>query len=141
MARRSRAAVVATVTAVRQGPGIPTGHEHDPPDPDIETQRIALRVQQRWFGRIAPTFELFKTGSERDWGQGDPPYRVGERYIVYIGDRRSDGSYLPVAPDGRLRLRGRLAEPLIAGRVARAVAWLTAEELRTASRLARRGLR
>ncbi len=72
------AAVVATVAEVRQGP-LATGGS---PDDALPTQRISLSVVERWFGAVPDTFELAKTGSADQWLEGDPPYRVGERYAL-----------------------------------------------------------
>lgn len=78
-------------------------------------------------------------GDQTTWGEGDPPYRVGERLALFLDRQRwSDGSYKLVAPDGRLRIGGGLLRPTIGGRVARQLNALTVEEARTAARLARR---
>jgi hypothetical protein len=123
----SRFAAIATVTGVEAGPPLPQG---DPNEPDTPTQRVAFEVTRRVLGRAPSRFTLFKTGSEEVWGEGDPPYVVGERYLLFVRKRRDDaGMYLPVAPDGRLRIvQGGLVESLIHGRIARLLAGLTMRE-------------
>ncbi len=131
MVRRTKHAVFAQVTSVRQGPP----ENLDEPGHEIEgvpSQRIRFRTEQRWFGHVGSRFRLYKTGTQHGWGEGDPPYVRGERYLVFLGTRRDDGSFLPTAIHGRLRLDTGLLRPFIGGPVARRLAWLTVDEARVA---------
>ena len=104
MEQESTAAVIAEVTEVRAGPDLVARAEGDPTSViRIPTQRIELRAQRTLSGSAPESFTLFKQGSAEYYFEGDPFYRVGERYLLFIRKREaSDGTYLPVAPDGRL---------------------------------------
>lgn len=131
MVRRSGAAVVADVLAVRAGSPVgPTGDPHL----QVRTQRVTFRVTQRWFGRIGSRFTLFKSGDDTSWGEGDPPYKPGERYVLYLDrERFTDGSWKFIAPDGRFRVIEGLLRPTYAAPVGRQVSNLTVEETRSAT--------
>jgi len=66
----------------------------------IANQRIALQVERRLKGRVAPAIELFHTGDQDFVLDGDPPYEVGQMYLLFLMSRE-DGSYLVVSPEGR----------------------------------------
>jgi hypothetical protein len=88
------------------------------------TQRVALAVEQRLLGNAPARVELFKIGSQTEWIEEDPPYSVGERYLLFVRPRRGDGrrAWLPVSPDGRLRVtRAGDLQPLATGPVADAL--------------------
>jgi hypothetical protein len=103
---KSPAVVAGTVVAISAGPPLTDGAE----DGGLPTQRIRITVDDRVYGDVPDTFELFKTGSNDRWIEGDPPYEVGERYVFFLQPRvNGDGSvepdtYVPVAPDGRLKI-------------------------------------
>jgi hypothetical protein len=133
---RAPAAVLARVARVRSGPPL----AEDGEAVRTPTQRIELVVERRLRGTTPARLALFKTGSQTEWIEDDPPYTVGERYLLFIRPRRNDPTraWIPVAPDGRLRIeRGGLA-PLAAGPVGRALA---RERVGTAERLIRRARR
>ena len=135
--RNSRHAVFAEVIAVRDGPP----ENVDEPGHDIEevpSQRIDFRVIDRWFGDVGRRFTLYKTGSQDGWGEGDPPFAVGESDVIFLGRRRPDGAYLRSAIHGRLRLESGVLRPFIEGPVARRLAWLTVGEARSVVRRLRR---
>lgn len=112
LAQRATGVVAAEVTDISVGAAI------DPPDvsvhptPAIPTQRIRFRVDAVLRGDAPKTFTLFRTGSRDFEIEGDPPYAVGERYVMFIEPQRAStgggitGLYLPVGPDGRLKLEG-----------------------------------
>lgn len=121
LTKRSAAVVVATVTGIEPGPSIDDGSGE--PGFAIPTQRIAFAADETWIGDVPAKFKLFKTGSQAVYMDGDPPYAVGERYLLFIAPREGDRStWINPAPDGRLRLRGDTLEPLIDGPVGRALA-------------------
>jgi hypothetical protein len=112
MTERSSAAVLAEVVAVKRGPDLVAGSPTDPGGQfRLPTQRIELRTVRQLEGSAPGTFTLFKNGSEDLYLEADPLYAVSERYVLFVRRRdASDGTYLPVAPDGRLRVEssGRL---------------------------------
>ena len=109
--------VVATVQAVNSGPPLVDGAE----DGGLPTQRIQFKVDDRVYGKAPDVFDLFKTGSGEEWIEGDPPYAAGEQYLLFLEPRiNGDGSvepdtYVPVAPDGRLKIDGDSVRREIAG--------------------------
>jgi hypothetical protein len=134
--------VVARVLEVRQGPDL-----ESPPDPrapdegGIPTQRIAFAVEHTIRGADGSPldrFTLFRTGGSREGDaplslEGDPPYHVGEQYLLFLSRGPGD-TKIPAAPDGRLLLSDGRLRPLIEGAVGDAAAGRTPnaieEELR-----------
>jgi hypothetical protein len=123
--------VEAEVTAIEDGPDLVSDYPGDDPDHDgIPTQRITFDVVEVFKGQIAPTFKLFKTGSDELHVEGDPLYEIGERYMLFLDPQGEPGTYLPAAPDGRLRLdHAEKAEPVIAGPVGSELEGLTPEQV------------
>lgn len=66
----------------------------------VPNQRIALQVERRLKGRVDAEIELFHTGNGEFVLDGDPPYEVGQSYLLFLMPRE-DGSYLVVSPEGR----------------------------------------
>jgi hypothetical protein len=74
------------------------------------TQRIDLHVTETVQGQVPENFTLFKLGEPGVQPDGDPAYQVGERYLLFVRPRLNDdrtapnpdGTYIAVAPDGRL---------------------------------------
>jgi hypothetical protein len=115
LAGKASSVALASVTNVADGPPL----RGDEPDDVMPTQRISFKVEDRWAGSSPSEFVLFKTGSNRNWIEDDPPYSVGEKYLMFVSPRPEDpGTYLPVAPDGRIKLIGGNLRPLIEGAVA-----------------------
>jgi hypothetical protein len=139
LADRAKLVVEAEVAGVRRGaPMWPRGDS--PHATAIPTQRIDLEVVDGLRGGAAAGDELtlFKTGGERGGAalslEGDPPYREGERYVLFL-EPRGDGTYIPSAPDGRLRLGADgEAEPLIEGPVGDALRGLDTASVARAAR-------
>jgi hypothetical protein len=125
---QSDALVEAEVTDVRDGPPIIV----DDASP-IPTQLIDVRTTALLSGEAPETFTLYKLGSEAAYAEGDPPYEVGQRYVIFVTPR-PDGTYLPTAPDGRLleRPSGEV-EPVIDGPVAEQVDGSTPAEVESAA--------
>lgn len=136
LVKEARIATRATVVGVADGPRL-FSEAYD--DPGIPTQRITLSADRRIYGRVPKRFVLFKTGSSRAWGHGDPPYAVGERYLIFATRRpENDGTFLNAGPDGRIRVvGGGVLESLIQGRTAQTLAGLTVGEAAQIARRAR----
>jgi|SRR6185295_746974 len=108
------AVVEAEVTAVEPGPALVDPADGTDPDEAIPTQRIGFSTIQVLDGQAPQSFKLFKTGSEELYLRNDPFYRTGERYVLFIRPREGEpGTYLPVAPDGRLRVQDGEAQAFI----------------------------
>jgi hypothetical protein len=133
LVKEATIATEATVVGVREGPRL---FSEASDDPGVPTQRIALRAGRRIYGRVPTRLVLFKTGSPSAWGDGDPPYAVGERYLIFATRRpEGDGTFLNAGPDGRIRVVGGILQSLIPGRISQALAGLTVGE---AGQIARR---
>ena len=124
--------VEAEVTGIDAGPSLV-----DPADPGSEhhaipTQRIAFDVLSVLDGPSpGDDLLLFKTGSEDAHLEGDPPYEAGERYVLFLRPREGEpGTYLPIAPDGRVRLNdGDEGHLFIAGSVKQELEGATVAEI------------
>lgn len=57
----------------------------------IPTQRIAFDVSRVLRGSIDSSFDLFRTGNAEYVLEGDPAYRVGQTYVLFLTPRE-DGS-------------------------------------------------
>jgi hypothetical protein len=110
----SPAIVVAEVDTVQRGEPLiigPSDPETGVP-PSVPTQRIEVHVTQAIDGQTPAGFTLFKLGGPGAQPEGSPPYDVGERYLLFLRPRRNDadtapnpdGTWLVVAPDGRLEM-------------------------------------
>lgn len=101
----ARSIVVARVVGVWDAEDIVTPVEglNDANESRIPNQRIGFEVERRLDGKIDRYFELFHTGNEEFVLSGDPPYEVGEAYVLFV-TLRDDGTYLVVSPEGRYRV-------------------------------------
>lgn len=126
MAGRAQSVVKATVTDITNGPPL-VGDEADDVMP---TQRITFKIGERWRGSSPREFVLFKTGSATRWIEDDPPYSLGEQYVLFVSRRPGDGTYLPVGPDGRIKVQEGRLRPLIDGPVAATVGGLSVPQAR-----------
>lgn len=111
LVENSPAIVLAEVTAVREGDDL----VFDPP-PDggdglrVPTQRIDLHLLEAIDGETPADFTLFKIGGPGDQPEGSPRFDVGERDLLFVRPRlnpdgtapAADGTWVAVAPDGRL---------------------------------------
>lgn len=120
LARGSASMVYAEVRDIRAGEPLVADADGHPEGDQTPTQRITLDTVRHLQGKELPSsFELFRTGSEQLQLEGDPPYELGERYVLFVTEKQDEpGTYIASAPDGRLLedARGRL-EPLIEGPV------------------------
>lgn len=108
----SATVVKATVRAVIDGDDIVMPIPGTESEVDrIPTQRILFEADRVHRGSIDEVFELFHTGNETFVLGGDPPYEVGETYMLFL-QPREDGSHLVVSPEGRFRVRGMAVEPM-----------------------------
>lgn len=95
------AVVVARVTGVYDAPdivvavaGLKSGEDR------IPNQRVAFEVERTILGKVDSTFDLFHTGNESYVLLGDPPYEMGQTYLLFLS-LREDGSYRVISPEGR----------------------------------------
>lgn len=144
LTRRAQAAVVAEVTEVQAGPPL-TGDSEFHPGEGVPTQRVQLRLVDGWYGNLPSEFALFRTGAENMAVEGDPAYRPGERYVLFVdprvaGDgRREPGTFVAVAPDARLKVAGDRVEPVIDGPVGRGLRGRSLAAVKNETRAARKG--
>jgi hypothetical protein len=131
MVAKTDHAVLATVTAVEAGPA---EMSDEPGDPGTPTQRISFRVDERWRGPSIDSFVLYKTGTQSIWIDDDPPYHVGEQYVMFVRARAGDPrTLLNVGPDGRIKIVDGNLRPLIEGAVAARLGGLTVAQARQAT--------
>lgn len=105
------AVVVARVTGVYDAPDIVVpvkGLEND--EHRVPNQRIAFEVKRSVLGEVERSFELFHTGNDNYVLDGDPPYKVGEKYLLFLTPRE-DGSYRVISPEGRFQVTRGGLEP------------------------------
>ncbi len=131
--------VYGEVEEVSEGPRLGDtrpGHELA----SFPTERIRVRVVESYVGDDPPEVTVFRTGGPDFSLEGDPPYRVGERHLLFLRPRADDpGVEIPVGPDGRLRelSDGRL-RAVIEGGVAEELAGRTREAVGAEARELRR---
>lgn len=115
MVARAKVGGLATVTGIAAGPAL----RGDEPDDVMPTQRITLKFDEQWVGSAPSEIVLFKSGSNSSWIEDDPPYKVGEKYLIYASPRPEDpATYLNVAPDARIKVQDGRLRPLVEGSVA-----------------------
>lgn len=101
----STAVVMVRVVGVWDAPDIVVPVEGLNPENEsrVPNQRITFQVTQVVDGKISRTFDLFHTGNEEFIVEGDPPYEVGQNYLLFVTPRE-DGSFLLVSPEGRYQV-------------------------------------
>jgi len=108
------AAVIATVTAVADGAPIVAA-----PDEVNPTVLVTLQVRDRWRGDVPNEITIRWLGTPRGgFLEGDPPYELGQDYVLLLKSRTDGPWYRPEAPDGRLQIVGERVRPVIEGAIA-----------------------
>ena len=94
--------VVATVDRVDAGAPIVTRNKKDGYVTRIPTQRVTFDVRRSRKGSLGEneTFVLFQNGNDHNRFEGDPSYKIGHTYLLFLTPRE-DGTYLVVSPQGR----------------------------------------
>lgn len=98
----SDAVVVARVIEVTDEPDlvVPVEGLHNN-EHRVPNQLIGLEIRKTLFGSVySDEIALFHTGNENFVLDGDPPYEIGEFYVLFL-TQREDGSYRVIAPEGR----------------------------------------
>lgn len=123
--------VEAEVIGIETGPDLVSQSPADSAaEHAIPTQRILFSTLEVLSGQAPSTFKLFKTGSPDMHLKGDPLYRVGERYVLFLEPHGESGTYIPSAPDGRVELDAHgQADPVIGGPVAAELEGKTTEQI------------
>jgi hypothetical protein len=97
-----RIAVLGTVTEVAQAQPIVVSARGEPSGVDaVPTQTITFSTNAVLKGHVANTFTVFHTGQAAIALNGDPPYAVGQQYVLFLATQRPDGRYVIVSPEGR----------------------------------------
>jgi len=90
------------VTDVKQGDGLRSIGSGDAPT--LPTQRVFFQRLELLKGDLPEKFEVLYVGGPGFMTDEDPPYRVGERYVMFLKPNpMRPGRYLRVAIDGRLK--------------------------------------
>jgi|GEM_PF-3299617 len=106
------AAVVATVLRVEQAQDIVVPASGEPEGVDrIPNQTVTLRVNEVLKGQVGKTLKLFHTGTDERFADGDPAYRAGEKYVLFVLPR-DDGRWVLVSPEGRYSLENNTMRPI-----------------------------
>lgn len=98
----SSAVVHAQVKEVRQAPplvdiGKQTRRRNETPN-----QRIILDVVRPLSDYPGDTIRLWHMGTDTIHFEGDPPYGVGQEYVLFVYPKTDEeGTYLVVSPEGR----------------------------------------
>lgn len=93
--------VTATVADVVDGDPIVI-RQKDGSVSRIPTQRVTFEVRRSRKGSLSEneTFVLFQNGNNHNRFEGDPSYKMGHTYLLFLTPRE-DGTYLVVSPQGR----------------------------------------
>ncbi len=102
---RSVAVVRGRVLTVSAGPDITVPVDGSESGADmIPTRRILFAVDKVLAGQIPGSqVELFQTGDANFVLEEDPPYAVGEQYVLFLTNA-DHGRYRPISPEGRIRV-------------------------------------
>lgn len=102
LVQAARSVIEARVVEVAGGPELGATQG----DAGIPTQRISFEVLSTLDGPVpGPALRLLKAGTDDQYLANDPPYAVGERYVLFVEPWSLEaGTYVLAAPDGRARL-------------------------------------
>ena len=109
----ANAIVLAKVVEIYDEPDIvvpitPNGDEVD----RVPNQLIVLKTLRVLNGAMREeTIPLFHTGNEDYILIGDPPYRMGETYLLFL-TARDDSTYRVISPEGRYRVKDGSMTPM-----------------------------
>lgn len=78
---------------------------------DVPTQLVQFDVDRVLDGHVSSSFDLFHTGNDHYVLSGDPPYAVGERYVLFLSSRE-DGTYIVISPEGRYEVTDGFIDPV-----------------------------
>lgn len=92
---------IGAVTVVKVEPGKPLPSS-GADDEQRDTQVVTLKVNEAWRarGKAPAEIQLFKTGTQALWIEEDPPYEVGQVYVLAAKQRAEDGLYSQVPGGG-----------------------------------------
>jgi hypothetical protein len=102
---------------VQQAPDIIIPLQGLPPEEAARhpNQRITFEVQQTLRGTAQGTIRLFYLGDETLFVEDDPPYQVGETYVLFVEPKLDEpGTYLVISPEGRYQVVNDRLEPIAA---------------------------
>lgn len=108
--------VLARVTAIEQAPDVVIPLQGLPLEEAArqQSQRITLDILRTLQGPRQDTLRLFHLGTDTFSFDGDPPYKLGETYVLFVEPRHEEpGTYLLISPEGRYRIVNNLVEPMV----------------------------
>ena len=80
--------------------------------PRTPTQRIFFEVLKPIYGNPSQAVRVWHMGTDTIHFEGDPPYRVGEEYVLFVYPNDESGTHVVLSPECRYRVaQGRL-EPV-----------------------------
>jgi hypothetical protein len=128
----------ATALVEVQVDQIRVGGELELEGANVPTELVDVHVTLALEGDTPSNLVIYKLGDQQVTADGDPPYEVGRRYVLFVEPRQNadgtgpnpDGSYLAVAPEGRLALdESNQAQPLIDSPVANELQGMTPDQI------------
>jgi hypothetical protein len=106
LVEQADAAAEVTVTGIETRTENPSA---EPPHADgsglVDKQRITFRVEDVVYGEPPADFTIEKLGSQAVAAEGDPPYQVGERYLLFLEPLPDVGLYVRTSRTGRLKVK------------------------------------
>ena len=105
--------VTAEVKKVVQAPDIVTVLPNHPRGEDREpNQRVHLQVTEilgqpnlasgRSDIEVGSTVRVYHIGDSTQWIYDDPPYQIGEKYVLFLYEKiDEEGTHLVISPEGR----------------------------------------
>lgn len=129
---QTQGVVLAEATGVRDVPDIPGD---SPSEPALPVEHVDFKTLDVIRGSAPETFTIFRTSSPAFQIEGDPPYEVGKRYVLFLNPREDaagefDGTYLDNLPDGRFQVTPDGLVPSPETPITRQLRGLSVKELR-----------
>ncbi|HEX6288426.1 MAG TPA: hypothetical protein VFZ66_04505 [Herpetosiphonaceae bacterium] len=94
--------------------GAPDAKVANDPLRQLPNQRISFKVLQSLKGDVGETLRLFHTGNDTQFIEGDPPYKAGEIYVLFVQPRQHEAAtYRVISPEGRYQVVDGKLQPMV----------------------------
>lgn len=106
-------AVIGTVKSVAPAADIVVPAKGEPGGVDrVPNQTITIAVQDTLKGTATHEIQVYHTGTNDRFADGDPAYAVGQQVVLFLAETRADGRYVLVSPEGRFVVSNGTVQPL-----------------------------